>query len=596
MRITHGTKLNLRNPGFKHLLSVVLILALALACLNLSSCSEKEPVPEANSQAAQRVLVSGSASVIPLLKSMAAEFSKSHPEIEIVFPPSSHSDAGLAGTAEEEYDIGAISREILPGEKEGGLRYLHLAIDGMVFATNPDVKISNLSTDQIRHIYDGKIANWKEVGGPDAKITVIDRSDHTSAKIAFRGTFLGSDFIVTPEAVTLERPWQVTDSIQLMPHSIGYTSLGEIISEAPPVNIISINGVAPTPENLKNGRYKFFRPFGLILGPNPKAATMRFVEFVFSDTGSRIIKILGYRPQRYEILIGIVPEQNVMVQDQRYRPLADYLSYSLNERFSVKIKLFPTYIEACRALVDGDINAAFLGSLAYTAVREYVDVLARPDYGGVSTYKGLIFARTDSGIETLEQMRGKRIILGGRTTTAGYVFPIYYFTKHGIPDYERYFSETNFAGTHEDAILAVLNNQADIGAAKDLILHSLSEGNPALESEIRILAESPPVPSNAFVLRKDVSFPCFECHQKRLRGGGSGENASPQNMGMVIKERLLGLSGDPEGKKALAAVGNASGFLETTAEDYSELYSMLENIGLNPEDLLKRERTESDDQ
>ena len=590
MRVKHGTRLNLRNPGFKHLLSVLLILALCLVCLNLSSCSEKDPVPtKATSQTAQQVLISGSASVIPLMNSMAAEFSKSHPEIEIVFPPSSHSNAGIAGAAEEEYDIGAISREMLPGEKEGDLRYLHLAIDVMMFATSPDINIANLSTDQIRHIYDGKIKNWKQVGGPNAKITVIDRSDHTSAKMAFRETFLGENFAVTPEAVTLERPWQVMDSIQLMPHSIGYMSLGEVISETPPVNVISINGVAPTSENLKKGRYKFFRPFGLVLGPNPKAVTMQFVDFVFSDTGSRIIKMLGYRPQRYEILIGIVPEQNVMVQSQRYKPLADYLSYALTERFSVRIKLFPTYIEACRALVDGDINAAFLGSLAYTTVREYVDVIARPDYGGVSTYKGLIFTRADSGIETLEQMRGKRIILGGRTTTAGYVFPIYFFMKHGIPDYERYFSETNFAGTHEDAILSVLNNQADIGTAKDLILYSLNQGNPDLESKIRILAESPPVPSNAFVLKKNISFPCFECHQRRMRGGASGEDAFLHNMGKAIKERLLALSEDSEGKKALAAIGNASGFLETTDEDYSELYSMLENIGLNPEDLLRRD-------
>ena len=570
--------------------AALLILAAVCSSLMLSFCSKKEMSSEAQPSPEKRVFVSGSAAVIPLLKTLAREFRKEEADIEIIFLPDSHSRAGIMGAVEEHYDIGAISREILPGEKEQSLRYLHLAVDGLVFATNPDLKISNSNSDQIRAIYAGKSTNWAQFGGPNAKIAVIDRPNHTSAKMALRRTFLGNNLRVTPEAVVVERPWQVSNSIQLVPYSIGYTSLGEIIMENPPVNIVSINGVIPTPPNLKGGKYKFFRPLGLVLAPTPKASTMRFVNFIFSEAGSRIISNSGYVPQRYEILIGIVPEQNVMVQNQRYKPLADYLSHKLGEKFSVKLKLFPTYIEVCRSLAKGDINAAFLGSLAYVTVRDYVDVLARPDYSGISTYRGIIFVRADSDINNLEEMRGKRLVMGGRTTTAGYVFPLYYFRKHGVPDYRSYFREANFAGTHEDAILAVLHNKADVGAAKDLIYRMIAEENPLLESSVRILAQSPAVPSNAFVLRKNVSLPCFDCHQKLALDRAGAKASAKLNMEAAIKEYLLTMHEDPEGRAALAAIGNVNRFLETTGSHYSELYKMLEEIHFYPPSLLKSGR------
>ncbi len=475
-------------------------------------------------------------------------------------------------------------------EKENPVRYLHLAVDGMVFATNPSVAITNLNSDQIRDIYTGKITNWAQAGGPNEKITVIDRPEHTSAKLMLRRAFLGEEPVMG-EAITVERPWQASESIQLIPGSIGYTSLGEIVTQNPPVNIISVNGVAPTLSNLKERRYKFFRPFGLILGPHPKLYTMRFVNFIFSEEGARVIENSGYVPQRYEILIGVVPEQDVMVQSQRYEPLANYLSHKLGERFSVKLKLFSTYIDVCRNLEKGDINAAFLGSLAYTTVRKNVEVLARPNYSGVSTYRGIIFVRADSGINGLEQMRSRRLVMGGKTTTAGYVFPLYYFKKHGIPDYRSYFSEVYFAGTHEDAILAVLHNKADVGVAKDLVYHMIAGENPLLQSSLKILAQSPPVPSNAFVIRKGLELPCFECHQTMAQGNAGEQSLSSEfDISSAIKQYLTTMDQDPAGKQALSAIGNATNFIETKDSDYSELYKMMEEIDLKPESLLGEER------
>ena len=118
----------------------------------------------------------------------------------------------------------------------------------------------------------------------------------------------------------------------------------------------------------------------------------------------------------------------------------------------------------------------------------------------------------------------------------------------------------------------------------------LTSENPSMELDLRILAESPPVPSNAFVIRKEVDLPCFDCHQ-RMAGGGSDEAdiAVGLELGNTIKKYLLEMDRDPKGMEALTAVGNAQRFLETEDSDYSELYSMLEEIQFNPEDLLRRD-------
>ncbi len=570
-------------------MAVILLVLFSVGIV--SSCAKEQSHSEISTPSEKRVLISGSAAVMPLLRILAQEFMKTESDIEIVFPPDSHSEAGIAGAIEKQYDLGAISREMLPEEKSEELRYLHLAIDGLVFATNPDVRISNLSSEQIRDIYAGKITNWAQVGGQDASIAVIDRPEHTSAKIALRDAFMEPDLRVGPQTIMVERPRQVVDSIQLVPYSIGYTSLGDIVAKNPAVNVIAVDGIAPTPLNLQKGVYKFLRPFGLVLGPDPKAVTMRFLNFVFSEKGSRIIETAGYKPQRYEILIGIVPEQDLLVQNRRYRPFAEYLSRKLENRFAVKLKLFPTYIDVCRSLANGEINAAFLGSLAYTTVRDEVDVLARPDYHGVSTYRGIIFVPQDSGIRTLEDMRGKRLAMAGETTTAGYIFPLYYFKKNGIVDYKKYFSESFFVGTHEDAILAVLHNRADVGAAKDLIFNMIAKENPGIESSLRIIAHSMPVPSNAFVLRKDVSFPCFDCHQKMAVSKQQDENLSLQlDIRAAIKEYLLEMSQDPAAAEALMSVGGANRFLETADSDYEALYQMLKELDIDPKKLLKDDK------
>jgi phosphonate transport system substrate-binding protein len=175
-----------------------------------------------------------------------------------------------------------------------------------------------------------------------------------------------------------------------------------------------------------------------------------------------------------------------------------------------------------------------------------------------STYHGLIFVRKDSRIRNISGMKGKRFAFVDKATTAGYLLPLEYFHRHGISNYREYLKESYFSGTHEDAIYDVLNKKADIGAAKNTVFNRLAAADARIREELLVLERSPDVPENAIALRKDIDEPV------RSR----------------LKETLLNMHLDPEGKQALERLG-ALRFTETTNQEYGVVVKYAEDIHLN---------------
>ncbi|MBI4831872.1 MAG: hypothetical protein HY801_10040, partial [Candidatus Lindowbacteria bacterium] len=90
-----------------------------------------------------------------------------------------------------------------------------------------------------------------------------------------------------------------------------------------------------------------------------------------------------------------------------------------------------------------------------------------------------------------------------------------------------------------------------------------------------------------FVVRKNFELPCFDCHQEQISSSfRSKTSVGHLNIRMAIKEVLLSMDKDVEGRKALQAIGNASSFIGTTDKDYSELFRMIEDLHLNPRAFL----------
>jgi phosphonate transport system substrate-binding protein len=209
------------------------------------------------------------------------------------------------------------------------------------------------------------------------------------------------------------------------------------------------------------------------------------------------------------------------------------------------------------------MDGAFFGSFVYTLAHEKlgVEVLARPvALDNTSTYHGLIFVRKDSGIKSVGGMKGKRFAFVGKSTFAGYLFPIESFRHHGISNSKEYLKESYFTGTHRDTIYDVLEKKADIGAAKNTVFDRLAKVDPRIKDELVVLERSPDVPENAIALREDI--------------GESFRNS--------LMKALLNMHLDPEGKKVLEQFG-AQRFIETRNEDYDIVRNYAAHMHLNLE-------------
>lgn len=258
-------------------------------------------------------------------------------------------------------------------------------------------------------------------------------------------------------------------------------------------------------------------------------------------------------------LIGLIPEQNIFHQVERYEPLAAYLAEKIGR--PVQLKMLTRYGNIIDNFKELRLDGSFLGSFTFVLAHEKLglEALARPeDDQGVSGYHGLLLARQNGGIRSLADMKGKRLVLVDKATTAGYLFPLAYFRNQGINDLDSFFNEVYFAGTHEDAILDVLNGKADLGAVKNTIFERLVRNNPAIQGRLVIVARSQEVPENALAVRGDL-------------------DASLKD---ALRNALLSMAQNPKGAAVLKQFG-ARRFIETLTDDYHAVYELAAQLDLN---------------
>jgi phosphonate transport system substrate-binding protein len=143
-------------------------------------------------------------------------------------------------------------------------------------------------------------------------------------------------------------------------------------------------------------------------------------------------------------------------------------------------------------------------------------------------------------------------------TTAGYVFPLAWLRKHGVSDPGAFFSEHWFTGSHDAAIAAVLDRQADVGAAKHSVFDCVRQENPRVDRELLVLASSPAVPSNALCVRKELE----------------------EDLREALRRALLDLTSEVEGTSVLEQFG-ALKFVEATADDYLPVVELSRAAGID---------------
>jgi phosphonate transport system substrate-binding protein len=257
--------------------------------------------------------------------------------------------------------------------------------------------------------------------------------------------------------------------------------------------------------------------------------------------------------------IGLLPEQNIFEQKRRYAPLAKYLGEKVG--VTIELKVLSRYGNVITNFVSNDLDGAFFGSFtgALAQMKLGIEPLARPELAdGTSTYHGMVFVRTDSGIKNGKDMKGKRFAFVDKATTAGWLLPMHYFEDEGIVDYRLWLQGSYFAGSHEAAIFDVLDKKADVGAAKNTVFEAYAHRDKRLTEELTILATSPEVPENTLGVKPDIDA--------SIKAG--------------LLEALLEMDQDKEGAEILKKFGVAK-FIRTTKEDYAPVYLFATEIGLD---------------
>jgi phosphate transport system substrate-binding protein len=271
----------------------------ALMLLPLSSCNQgNSAAPNSQTTAPAAIKVGSSSSSVGLLTLLATNYSASNKNVTIDQLKPGQSESTIEGLKLKVVDVGLISKPALKvGKNDSLLNSRELVEDLLLVATHPSVAgIKNLTTKNLQDIYSGTVTNWQQIGGPNAKIVLLDRPEDESAKKMLRKYYLGKDLKTSPTAVVFRKEGELIQAIQSTPYSIGTFSLAHAISHQLPVNHLSLNGFAPTAANLKSNKYPMVRNLSVVWHKNPSPATQSFIQYIFSPPATIAMERAGFIP------------------------------------------------------------------------------------------------------------------------------------------------------------------------------------------------------------------------------------------------------------------------------------------------------------
>ncbi len=237
------------------------------------------------------VCIEGSTSVGKLMGALSETF-ENETGIKVSYN-STGSGAGIQSVIEGRCDIGLSSRELKESEKASGLKATVLAYDGIAVIVNNENKITDLNMTDIARIFKGEIVNWNQIGGNDGEIVLVGRESGSGTRDAFESATECVGNCKYRQELTSNG--DVITVVAGNPNAIGYASLAATKNS---VKLLTVNGVTPTAETVKNGSYTVRRPFILVTNENIELSVQAqsFFNYITSDKARDIISSVGAVP------------------------------------------------------------------------------------------------------------------------------------------------------------------------------------------------------------------------------------------------------------------------------------------------------------
>lgn len=239
----------------------------------------------ANTKASVTISISGSTSVGPLMEKIqeAYEAENSNVTLEIQQPGSG---TGIKNAIEGVVEIGMSSRE-LKNDEEGSVDATVIAYDGIALMVNPNNPVKDITLEQVKEIYTGKITNWKDLGGNDAPIVVVSREEGSGTRDAFQEIVGYKSEELVKDATISDGSGAVKATVVGNENAIGFASF-EYVDDS--VAALKVGGAEPDAENVKAGSYKISRPFLLLTKEDTLTEDGKaLIEYIKSDAGQEIV-------------------------------------------------------------------------------------------------------------------------------------------------------------------------------------------------------------------------------------------------------------------------------------------------------------------
>ena len=232
------------------------------------------------------ITVAGSTSVEPFAELLAEDYMSRYPQSHI-YVQGGGSTAGIEAVRTHAASIGMSSRSLLPDEKD--LYAVTIAKDAIAIIVNPKNPIQDLSLDQIRQVFSGKIKNWRELGSPPHPIVLVNREEGSGTRESFQKFVMGKEE-TTLESLVQDSNGAIRQVVSNDPSTIGYISLG-LVNEK--VKALKISGIEPSLTNIETGKYTLVRPFLFVLNGQPEGEVKSFLEFVLSPPAQELLSKEG---------------------------------------------------------------------------------------------------------------------------------------------------------------------------------------------------------------------------------------------------------------------------------------------------------------
>ena len=245
------------------------------------------------------VIMEGSTTVGPIADAYVEVFKKSHPDVTITVNKTG-SGNGAAALVDGRCDIANMSRfmkgqEFKDAVAKGVMPVAHtVAMDGVCPIVHPSNPIKELTIDQLRNIYMGKVTNWKQLGGADQKIVVVSRDTSSGTYETFEKLVMNKQKMADSVQYVASNP-EAHAKAKSTAGAIAYVGLGFVDKN---IKALKVNGVAPSRRTIASGKYPISRPLFMFTNGYPKLGSVvhALVTFHLTPKGQDIIDAKGYVP------------------------------------------------------------------------------------------------------------------------------------------------------------------------------------------------------------------------------------------------------------------------------------------------------------